>query len=139
MPRLEISPEVDEFIRQPNGAVIATMRPDGFPMTVVTWYDWQDGRVLVNMNEIRARLAWMRLNPKVSLTFFDAGWSRHVSLTGLVVEIYDDTDLADIDRLARRYSGHPFPDRTGRRVSAWIEPQHVHVWELDVPHDGPAR
>lgn len=134
MSDLKVSREVDTFLSQPNGAVIATVRPDGFPMSVVTWYDWQDGRVLVNMNEIRARLRWMRLNPKVSLTFFDADWYRHVSLSGLVVEIHDDRDLTDIDRLALRYTGKPFGDRSARRVSAWIEPQHLHVWELDLPH-----
>ena len=38
----------------------------------------------------------------------------HVSLLGRIVEIYDDADLADIDRLARRYSGHPSAVVTAR-------------------------
>jgi len=120
---------VDAFLRKPNAAVIGCMRPDGFPITVVTWYDWEDGRVLVNMNEARKRLQWIRRDPKVSLTVFDDDWYRHVSLHGVVVEIRDDAGLADIDRLALRYTGEPFGNRTGRRVSAWIEPHGWHGWD----------
>lgn len=126
---LDLPQEVEDFLRQPNAAVIATIRPDGFPMTVATWYDWEEGRVLVNMHAKRSRLAWMRLNPKVSLTFFDQDWYRHVSLYGLVESIADDVDLADIDRLARRYTGRPFGSRTQKRVSAWIAPAGWHGWD----------
>lgn len=98
-------------------------------MTVATWYDWEDGRILVNMDERRRRLAWIRRDPKVSLTVFDDDWYRHVSLRGLVVTIVDDANLHDIDRLARRYTGRPFRSRTAKRVSAWIEPRGWHGWD----------
>ena len=120
---------VERFLKRPNAAVIGCVRPDGYPMTVVTWYDWEDGRVLVNMNESRKRLQWIRREPKVSLTVFDDDWYRHVSLYGVVVEIRDDAGLADIDRLALRYTGKLFGDRTSRRVSAWIEPRGWHGWD----------
>ncbi|HEY1421288.1 MAG TPA: pyridoxamine 5'-phosphate oxidase family protein [Candidatus Dormibacteraeota bacterium] len=129
MKALELPPQVVEFLQEPNAAVIASIRPDGFPMTVATWYDWDEGRILVNMHEIRSRLKWMRLNPKVSLTFFDQDWYRHVSLYGLVESIADDSDLAGIDRLARRYTGEPFGSRTQKRVNAWIRPVGWHGWD----------
>jgi PPOX class probable F420-dependent enzyme len=120
---------VIEFLNKPNPAVIASIRPDGFPMTVATWYDWQDGLILVNMRDSRSRLRWMRLNPKVSLTVLDENWYRHVSLYGNVVKIADDVDLRDIDRLSRRYGGAPFANRAAKRVSAWIEPVGWHGWD----------
>ncbi|TMF40584.1 MAG: PPOX class F420-dependent oxidoreductase [Chloroflexi bacterium] len=126
---LKLPPQVEAFLRQPNAAVIASVRPDGFPMTVATWYDWDDGRVLVNMHAKRARLEWMRLNPKVSLTIFDGDWYRHVSLYGKVVAIEEDGDLVDIDRLAVRYTGKPFRNRKAHRVSAWIDPMGWHGWD----------
>ena len=126
---LNLPPQVEAFLKQPNAAVIATVRPDGFPMTVATWYDWDAGRVLVNMLAQRARLAWMRSNPKVSLTIFDDDWYRHVSLYGEVVQLEDDTDLADIDRLALRYTGKPYRNRKVQRVSAWIDPLGWHGWD----------
>ena len=126
---LSLPPEVEEFLELPNAAIIATIRPDGFPMTVATWYDWDDGRLLVNMDAKRARLRWMRANPKVSLTIFDADWYRHVSLYGTVVEIKNDEDLADMDRITQRYTGKPFRNRKAHRVSAWIEPAGWHGWD----------
>jgi PPOX class probable F420-dependent enzyme len=126
---LDLPPEVEEFLRRPNSAVIASIRPDGYPMTVATWYDWEGGRVLVNMRASRSRLRWMRDDPKVALTVFDQDWYRHVSLYGLVETIAEDPYLADIDRLARRYTGRPFGSRTQKRVSAWIAPVGWHGWD----------
>ena len=126
---LTLPTEVVEFLKLPNAAIIATIRPDGFPMTVATWYDWDDGRLLVNMDARRARLRWMRANPKVSLTIFDDDWYRHVSIHGTVTEIRDDPDLAGIDRMSRRYGGRPFRNRKAHRVSAWIEPVGWHGWD----------
>jgi PPOX class probable F420-dependent enzyme len=124
-------PGVDGFLRRPNAAVIASVRPDGYPMTVVTWYDWDGEQVLVNMARERSRLGWMRANPRVSLTVFDEDWYRHVSFTGDVVSFRDDPELVDIDRLAMRYNGKPYWNRNAKRVSAWIKPRAWHVWELD--------
>ena len=129
MPRPPVSTEVEEFLRQPNPAVIATLRSDGSPHTVATWYDWEDGLALVNMDETRLRLRFMRRDPRVGLTVLGAeNWYAHVSLIGRVVRLEDDPDLADIDRLAVRYTGKPFRTRDRRRVSAWIEPSRWHAW-----------
>jgi len=126
---LTLPPDVVEFLKRPNAAIIASIRPDGFPMTVATWYDWEDGRLVVNMDAKRARLGWMRSNPKVSLTIFDDDWYRHVSIYGNVVAFEDDEDLSGMDRMARRYTGKPFRNRKARRVSAWIEPVGWHGWD----------
>jgi PPOX class probable F420-dependent enzyme len=120
-----------DFLKRPNPAVIAFIRPDGYPMSVATWYDWDDGLILVNMHERRSRLRWLRANPRASLTALGNNdqWYRHVSLYGTVVRFGDDVDLADIDRLCLRYSGKPFPNRRAKRVSAWIEPRGWHGWD----------
>ena len=129
MPRVPVPPEVDELLRRPNPAVIATLRPDGSPHSVPTWYDWEGGRVLLNMEDTRLRLGYMRRDPRVSLTVLaEDGWYRHVSLLGRIVSIEDDDDLADIDRLAARYTGQPFRTRGRKRVSAWMEPERWHGW-----------
>jgi PPOX class probable F420-dependent enzyme len=131
MPELPVPPHVDEFLRRPNPAVIATLRPDGSPHTVATWYDWEDGRVLVNMEATRLRLRHMRRDPRVSLTALDKDdWYTHVSLLGRVVSLEDDPELTDIDRLAMRYTGKPFRRRDAKRVSAWIEIDRWHSWDL---------
>jgi hypothetical protein len=90
--------------------------------------------VLLNMDESRLRLRFMRRDPHASLTVLDEEtWYRHVSLIGRIVSIEDDPDLADIDRLAVRYTGNPFRRRQAKRVSAWLEPERWHTWEGSGP------
>jgi PPOX class probable F420-dependent enzyme len=129
MPKPPVPPQVDAFLRAPNPAVIATLRPDGSPHTVATWYDWEDGRILVNMDESRLRLGYMRRDPRVALTILDKdSWYSHVSILGRVVSIERDPDLADIDRLAMRYQGRQHGDRERKSWSAWIEVDRWHGW-----------
>lgn len=129
MPRPPLPPEVDELLRRPNPAVVASVRPDGSPHSVATWYLWNGERILVNMDESRARLAFLRHEPRVSLTVLDAeSWYSQVNLDGRVAELVDDERLEDIDRLALHYTGRPFRDREHRRVSAWVEVERWHAW-----------
>ncbi|MGH3496991.1 MAG: PPOX class F420-dependent oxidoreductase, partial [Nocardioidaceae bacterium] len=121
--------EAAELLAKPNPAVIATLRPDGQPVSAATWYLWEDGRVMVNMDEGRKRLEHLRNDPRISLTVLDEGaWYTHVTLTGHVAELSEDDGLADVDRLARHYTGHDYPARERRRVTAWIEVDRWHGW-----------
>jgi len=129
MPKPPVPDGVSELLAKPNPAVITTVRPDGQPVSVATWYLWRDGRVLVNMDEGRRRLDYLRFDPRVSLTALDeAGWYTHVSVQGRVVEMHDDEGLVDIDRLATHYTGRPYRNRDRGRVSAWIEVDSWHGW-----------
>jgi PPOX class probable F420-dependent enzyme len=128
VPPVPVPPDVDAFLAAPNPAVVATIRPDGTPHTAATWYDWEDGRVLLNMDESRLRLGYLRANPAVSLTVLGDDWYRHVTLLGKVVSIEEDEGLRDIDRLALRYSPNPYRNRENRRFSAWMEPARWYAW-----------
>ncbi|MBL1096706.1 PPOX class F420-dependent oxidoreductase [Streptomyces coffeae] len=117
------------MLKKANSAVIATLRPDGQPVSTATWYLWDDGRILVNMDEGRKRLQHIRDDPRVTLTVLDEhNWYTHISVIGRVVELREDTDLADIDRLARHYIGQDYPQRDRARVSAWIGIDRWHGW-----------
>jgi PPOX class probable F420-dependent enzyme len=121
--------KVSELLAEPNPCVITTIRPDGQPVSVATWYVWENGRVLVNMDEGRKRLEYLRSDPRVSLTVLKADdWYTHVSLQGRVVELKDDPDLVDIDRIATHYTGQRYAARDRGRVSAWIEVTSWHGW-----------
>jgi Pyridoxamine 5'-phosphate oxidase len=68
------------MLRKPNPAVITTPRRDGQPVAAATWYLWDDGRVLVSMDEGRKRLEHMRDDPQVVLDVLDEGyWFTHVT------------------------------------------------------------
>ena len=118
-----------ELLAKPNPAVITSLRPDGQPVSVATWYLLDGDRILVNMDVGRKRLDYVRQDPRVSLTALDeSSWYTHVSVQGRVVELLDDEGLTDIDRLSRHYTGEPYPTRDRARVSAWIEVETWHGW-----------
>ena len=137
MPKPPLPRELDEFLSQPNPAVIATLLPDGSPHTTATWYVWDNGRVLVNMDESRTRLRYLRGDPRVSITVLGRDeWYRHVTLRGAAASIEPDSELDDIDRLARHYTGNAYPNRESGRVSAWIDVASWHSWAGGRPWTG---
>jgi PPOX class probable F420-dependent enzyme len=130
VPTLPFPDHVRELLTRPNPAVVSTLRADGAPVSVATWYLLEDDdRVLVNMDHTRVRLQHLRRDPRLSLTVLAADdWYTHVSLVGTVTELADDEGLADIDRLSRHYREQPYPRRDSPRVSAWMTVDRWHGW-----------
>jgi len=129
VPRSQLPAEIADFLSRPNYATISSVRPDGQPVSVPTWYLFEGGQVVVNMDAGRRRLDYLRNDPRVSLSAMDpADWITHVSVQGRVVELVDDVDLADIDRLARHYTGKPYRVRNRARVTARIDVDRWHGW-----------
>ena len=129
MPKTPIPEKLSALLAQANPSVITSVRQDGQPVSVATWYLWEGGRFLVNMDEGRKRLDYLRNDPRVSLTVLAAdNWYTHVSIQGRVVEFVDDPQLIDIDRISRHYSGNEYPVRDRKRISAWIEVDRWHGW-----------
>lgn len=130
MPTAPVPAEAMDFLAQPNPAVITSVRRDGQPVSVATWYLMDGDRILVNMDAGRKRLKYLRADPRVSLTALkEDDWYVHVSVQGRVVEIKEDAGLVDIDRLATHYTGKPYRNRERPRVSAWIEIDRWHGWK----------
>jgi PPOX class probable F420-dependent enzyme len=130
MPSLPFDDDVRALLLKPNPAVIATLRADGAPVTVATWYLLEDDdRVLVNMDDTRVRLQHLRRDPRVSLTVTGADdWYTHVSLVGRIDGLVPDEGLVDIDRLSTHYSDRAYPDRESPRTSARIVVERWHGW-----------
>lgn len=124
-----LAPEVRELLLKPNPAVMATLRKDGSPVSVPTWYRLVGDRIHLNLDTTRVRLQHITRDPRVALSIMEAGnWTTHVSIQGRVTEIVDDPDLKGIDSLAQHYIGQDYPNREGARVDAWVEIDRVHVW-----------
>lgn len=60
-----------------------------------------------------------------------------------MAELHEDRELADIDRLAMRYTGEAYKTRDSARVSAWVDVQRWHGWDASgtrkVTHAAPGR
>jgi PPOX class probable F420-dependent enzyme len=117
------------MLARANPAVIATVRPDGHPVSVATWYLLDGDDIVVNMAAGRRRLAYLRADPRVALTVLDERtWYSHVSIVGRVTALTDDRDFAGIDRQSLRYHGHPYPNHREPRVDARIGVDSWHAW-----------
>lgn len=128
MPSTPLPADLRALLAQPLPAVIATLRSDGQPVTVATWYLLDGDRILVNMDHSRVRVRHLRNDPRVALTVLDENWYTHVSIVGRVAEMSDDDELAGIDRVSRHYGGQQYPNRTSPRINAWIEIDRWHGW-----------
>jgi PPOX class probable F420-dependent enzyme len=130
MPELPFPDHVRGLLAKPNPAVVSTLRSDGQPVSVATWYLLEDDdRVLLNMDHTRVRLRHLRRDPRLTLTVLDeASWYTHVSLLGRVDEIVEDPDLSGIDRLSNHYGGRDYPNRDSPRVNAWMSVERWHGW-----------
>jgi PPOX class probable F420-dependent enzyme len=129
MPDLPIPEEIEAFMAEANPAVVATVRSDGSPHSVPTWYEWDGGVLLLNMDRSRKRLRHLSPGSPVALSVMAlSDWYSHVSFIGEVEELRDDPDLADIDRLSLRYRGKPYRDRSRDSVTALIRPSHWFTW-----------
>jgi PPOX class probable F420-dependent enzyme len=129
MPRPPLSPDAMELARAANPAVLATVREDGSPHTVAVWFDWVDGRVLLNMDVNRKRLAYIEANPNASITILDGeNWLRQLTIRG-PISLEPDEGLVTVDQLAQRYGGRDYPIRDRPRVTAWLQPEHWFLWD----------
>lgn len=121
--------ELVTVLARPNPSVIATVRPDGRPVSSAVWYLWDDGDVLVSMSARSPRVRNLRAEPRASLTVFDGpDWYRAITLHGRAVSLEEDGELAVLDRISQHYEGHPYGDRdpSHRHVAARI---HVTGWD----------
>jgi PPOX class probable F420-dependent enzyme len=131
MPAGTPPPEVLDFVRRPNHAVLASLRGDGAPHTAPTWYLLEDdGTILLSAAQGRVRLRHLERDARVSLSIIDPGdWHRHVNLMGRIVRLAPDPAIADMDRIARHYTGRDYERRDVPRVSAWLEVDAWHGWD----------
>ncbi len=60
MPKPPLPDAVAELLARPCHATITSLRASGQPVSVPTWYLYENGRILVNMDEGRKRLEYLR-------------------------------------------------------------------------------
>ena len=125
---------VRELLEARNFAHLATVLPDGAPHSVPVWVGVEDGRVAFFTQPGSRKARNLEHDSRVALSVTDernpyrSAWVR-----GRVAETREgDPALEVIDRLARRYTGEPFPMRSG--VVFLVEPERAAVVELPFRH-----
>jgi PPOX class probable F420-dependent enzyme len=130
----ELTPEVRALFDGPNYGHLATLMPDGSPLSVAVWVGIEDGRVVFFTQPSNQKARNLARDPRVAISITD---HENPYRTGrvrgrLVATREGDEALEVIDRLSQKYTGKPFPMRSG--VVYEIEPERVSFMELPFEH-----
>jgi PPOX class probable F420-dependent enzyme len=126
----DLTPEVRALLEGANYAHLATLMPDGSPHSVAVWTGIEDDHVVFFTQPQSQKARNLARDPRcaISLVDRDNGY-RTGRVRGRVVATREgDAALEVIDRLAHKYTGEPFPMRSG--VVYEIEPERVGFMEL---------
>ena len=125
----QLSPAVQELIRQPNFANIATLMPDGSPQVSPVWIDTDGRNIIFNTAEGRQKPRNLRRDGRVALTVLDqSNPYRYAEIRGRVVDLTPEGGDAHIDAMAKKYLGqdtYPFRQPGEQRVTFRLRPERV--------------
>jgi PPOX class probable F420-dependent enzyme len=119
----ELPPQVADLLGERNYAHLATIEPDGSVSSRPVWVDVEEDRVLF-VTQVGSREARnIERDPRVALSVHHREDPyREADLRGRVVERVDgDAALVLADRIARKYTGAPYPPRGDETVIYVIE------------------
>lgn len=127
--------EIRDFLCQPNIAVVATVGPDGRPHAVPTWYEYDEGEIVLHMGQRSRRYRNLRRNDRVALCMD----TRTPPYKALVIEGRAVTEVGTDDERSRRMAiaylgeaiGTRYADgiRGSRMVIARVRPERIISWD----------
>lgn len=110
-----IPDDVRPLLEGRNFAHLATVGADGAPHSVAIWIGTEGDRVVFFTQESSRKARNLARDPRVALSVVDrANPYRTARLRGRVVERRTgEAALPSIDAISMRYTGQPFPMRSG--------------------------
>jgi PPOX class probable F420-dependent enzyme len=122
----ELPGDVRRLFSGANTAHLATLLPDGAPHSVPLWVDLEGDQIalLTSANSRKGRN--LDRDPRVAISVTDKDQPFVMAtVRGRVAQrVEGDRGWQIIDRIAQKYIGAPYPQRTDRVVYL-IEPEHV--------------
>ena len=119
---LTVGPRLQGFFEQILPAIVTTLNDRGTPEMTPVWYEFRDGRILLNGDKTRIWLAPMEQTGRATGFVMDpTNFWRWVQVYGRVVEVADDPGGEHINRLSHRYRGTDYPGNRDTRRTATIE------------------
>ena len=130
----DLTPDVRALFDGPNYGHLATLMSDGSPASVAVWVGIEDGRIVFFTQPGSPKARNLARDPRVaiSITDHDNPYRTGRVRGRLVATREGDEALEVIDRLSHKYTGKPFPMRSG--VVYEIEPERVSFMELPFEH-----
>jgi len=130
---------VRDLFAGPNYAHVATVLPSGAPHSVPVWTGIEGEHVVFFTQPASRKARNLASDPRVaiSITDHDSPY-RMAQVRGRVVSTVEgEAALEIIDRLAVKYTGRPFPMRSG--IVLLVEPERVQQMELPFEHTPAAQ
>jgi PPOX class probable F420-dependent enzyme len=126
--------DVRALFAGPNYAHLATVLPSGAPHSVPVWTGIEGEHVVFFTQPASRKARNLERDPRVAFSITDHEQPyRMAQVRGRVVSTVEgDEALEIIDRLAVKYTGAPFPMRSG--VVFLIEPAKVQQMTLPFQH-----
>ena len=126
--------DVRALFEGPNYGHLATVLPSGAPHSVPVWTGMEGEHVVFFTQPASRKARNLARDPRVAFSITDHEQPyRMAQVRGRVVSTVEgDPALEIIDRLAVKYTGAPFPMRSG--VVFLIEPETVHAMTLPFEH-----
>ncbi|CCM64196.1 MULTISPECIES: PPOX class F420-dependent oxidoreductase [Candidatus Microthrix] len=126
---MTIDADLKTMAQAKNFAALTTLMPDGQPQTQLMWVHADDDHVIINTETGRQKFANITVDPRVTVTVFDAtNPYRYVEARGRVAEtVTGDEARAGIDELAQKFTGADYANPIGtERVILRIAVDKVH-------------
>lgn len=129
-----LSEEVRALFEGPNYGHLATVMPDGSPHSVPVWVGLEGDRVVFFTQEGSQKARNLERDARCAISITDQeNPYRSARVRGRLVEtLSGEAAFEVIDRIARRYTGEPFPMRSG--IVFVIEPERCGFTELPFRH-----
>ena len=116
-PATTIPDELRDIFEEPALGHVSYLNRKGQIVTYPMWVDFDGERILVSSPVGSRKGQTLRANRQVAVSVVSAKNAWHwVSVSGRVVDIRPDHDLAFIDRMAQKYLGTDYRLRTPREV-----------------------
>jgi PPOX class probable F420-dependent enzyme len=122
----EVPAELADLFTGSTLGHVTVVTPKGALVSYIMWVDYEDGRVLTSSRVGSVKGKALRADPRIAISVVDRAnpW-RWVTVSGRVVEIRPDTELAFIDKMSRRYTGRDYMMRDMEREIFVVEPERV--------------
>ncbi len=126
--------EIEAFLRRPNVAVVATVGPDGQPHAVPTWYEYDDGQIVLHMEPRSRKCRNLRQNDRVSICVDTKTAPYQAVIVYGRASLEMGTDEERSRRMAVAYLGEALGNRYadafgGERVIVRVRPERTVSWD----------
>lgn len=131
--------EIEAFLKEPNIAVVATVTPDGAPHAVPSWYEYDEGDIVLHMGPNARRYGNLKRNDRVTVCID----TRTPPYKAVIIEgrarMEEGRYEGDISTRMRRMAIHYLGETAGnlyadsiewqQTVIARVTPRRVTSWD----------